>query len=398
MMTAGNTKDPLELARQELDFAAIAASAPSSKEILFKAQTMVPLSPPRPWKRIGATAAAVVLAAVLVAAPWVPQRSGMTLLRVSFEQQFNRPQAQDIISHCLRELPGHALLGAEYDATGTGRLALRVSSLKHSSGQLHDAVDDVISAYPATLQPYQMQTRQVSLGRTDSPAAMVWRLVAGNGSEGKPSTRDPIAVDVVENKDVLATGIANQLHRAGYELKHLDFIMPGTDVEHEHSFTVDCWPYPVGATIAHYDDLSASAQQELRRRVEDFLAMANLRETSLVLAEQPVPEFPLLVDVQWTSGQHDQRLTANVQAWIEQPTAEELTSIGFEPQDPLLKALENVLPGYEHRIEYERMEAAGSTLPLYRITVVITGRKVAPAREVSALSSRTSPEDEDIEY
>jgi len=398
MMTAGNIKDPLELARRELDFAAIAASAPSSKEILFKAQTMVPLSLPRPWKRIGATAAAVLLAAVLIAAPWVPQRSGMALLRVSFEQQFSRSQAQDIISHCLRELPGHALLGAEYDATGMGRLALRVSSLKHSSGQLHDAVDDVISAYPATLQPYQVQTRQVNLGRTDSPAVMTWNLFTGNGSEGKPNTSDPIATDVIENKDVLATGIASQLHRAGFELKRLDFILPGTDAKHDYSFTMECWPYPVGVTISQYDDLSASAQQELRRRVEEFLTTANLRETSLVLAEQPGPGFPLLVDVQWASGQHDQRLTAKVQAWIEQPTAAELTSIGFEPQDPLLDALAKVLPGYEHRIEYKRMEAAGSTVPLYKITVVITGRKATPARDVSALSSRTSPEDEDIEY
>jgi hypothetical protein len=398
MMTAGNIKDPLELARRELDFAAIAASAPSSKEILFKAQTMVPLSPPRPWKRIGATAAAVVLAAVLIAAPWVPQRSGMALLRVSFEQPFSRSQAQDVISHCLRELPGHALLGAEYDATSTGHLALRVSSLKHSSGQLHDAVDDVISAYPTTLQPYQVQTRHVSLERTASPTTMAWRLFSGSGSEGKPGTGDPIATDVVANKAVLATGISSQLRRAGYELKHLDFILPGTDAKHDYSFTVDCWPYPVGVTISQYDDLSASAQQELRRRVEDFLSTANLRETSLVLAEQPGSEYPLLVDVQWASGQHDQRLTANVQAWIEQPTAEELTSIGFEPQDPLLKALENVLPGYEHRIEYKRMEAAGSAVPMYKITVVITGRKATPARDVSALSSRTSPGDEDIEY
>lgn len=398
MMTARNIKDPLELARQELDFAAMAASAPSSKEILFKAQTMVPLSPPRPWKRIGATAAAVVLAAVLIAAPWVPQRSGIALLRVSFEQQFSRPQAQDIISHCLRELPGHALLGAEYDEAGTGSLALRVSSLNHSSGQLHDAVDGVIRTYPEALQPYQMQSRQVNLGRTSSPAAMAWRLLAGKGTNNKPSTSDPVAANVIENKGVLATGIASQLHRAGYELKHLDFVLPGTDAKREYSFSVDCWPYPVGVAIAQYDDLSASTQQELRRRVEEFLATANLRETSLVLTAQPRPEYPLLVDVQWASGQHDQRLTAEVQAWIEQPTATELTSIDFEPQDPLLKALESVLPGYEHRIEYKRMEAAGSAVPLYKITVVLTGRKATPARDVSALSSRTSPEDEDIEY
>jgi hypothetical protein len=397
MMTAGNIKDPLELARRELDFAAIAASAPSSKEILFKAQTMLPLSPPRPWKRIGATAAAVVLAAVLIAAPWVPQGSGMALLRVSFEQQFSRSQAQDIISHCLRELPGQALLGAEYDATGMG-LALRVSSLEHSSGQLHDAVDDAISTYPTVLQPYQVQARQVSLGRTASPATMAWRLFAGNGSEGKPSTGDPIAMNVVENKDVLATGIASQLRRAGYELKRLDFVLQGTEAKHDYSFTVECWPYPVGVTISQYDDLSASTQQELRQRVEDFLSTANLRETSLVLAKQPGAEYPLLVDVQWASGQHDQRLTAKVQAWIRQPTAAELTSIGFKPQDPLLDALAEVLPGYEHRIEYTRTEAAGSTLPLYKITVVITGRKAATPRDVSALSSRTSPEDEDIEY
>ena len=43
-MTGNNySRDPLDLARQELDFAALASSAPAVKDIMYKAQTMAPL-------------------------------------------------------------------------------------------------------------------------------------------------------------------------------------------------------------------------------------------------------------------------------------------------------------------------------------------------------------------
>ena len=71
-------RDPLEAARAQLDFGAIARDAPSARDVLFKAQTIVPLAPPRPWWRAGAAAAAVVALAVLALAPWIPQSAALT--------------------------------------------------------------------------------------------------------------------------------------------------------------------------------------------------------------------------------------------------------------------------------------------------------------------------------
>ena len=90
------SKDPLDLARGQMDFARMASDAPTSKQILFKAQTIIPAVPAKPVWQKAAPAAGAALAAGLLFVPVIPQGSSLERLDVNFEGSLTREHAQQM--------------------------------------------------------------------------------------------------------------------------------------------------------------------------------------------------------------------------------------------------------------------------------------------------------------
>jgi hypothetical protein len=395
--------DPLELARQQLDFAAIAAGAPSSKEVLFKAQTMVPISAPRPWRQTATVIAVLALIIGLAVVPWLPQRSSLALLTVGFEQRFERPEAQEVVSHFVREMPGNVLSGVDYD---DGRLSLRLSSFSRSSGELKEAVDGIVKDYPGSAGSYQVRAGQVDLTRFASPYAAIARLVIGESySQHASGLGGELAEEVLANVDVLAEGVARQFKRVGRELVSFEFIVPGAVDEQleRYSFTVDSWPCAAGVVVRQYEDLRVLEQEDLQERAETFLTAANLSNAVSGLTDVPQPWLPVLVEVrdgrrladETGHPPRDPRLTQRLQAWIDQPTAAELRSIDFEPRECVEAALEHVLPAHECRLDQERVGKSAADVPLYRVVVTVTGALLHPRGELTHAEVEV---EDDLEY
>lgn len=382
MVSPTSNKDPLELARRQLDFSAVATGAPSVKEVLFKAQTMAPISPARPWQRITATAAAAALLCLLVLAPWLPQRSCLALLKVDFERQFERPAAQQLLSLFVREMPDAALLGADYSATGTagnsqGLLTMRVSSLSLGTTELERAVRRVIEEQAPDAQPCQVHSGQIRHTAWRSPLTRALDLIDGQRDGQPASSSDQQARLVLANDDVLAEGLRGQLAQSGRRLEDFGFIGSGAGEAVGYDFVLDCWPAGVGISVENYQGLLDSEQAEVQRRALDFFAAANLCESRLVLTSSPQPWLPLVVEVRDSLGRYDPRLTSRLQAWITQPTAAERTSIDFDPQEHIDAAMHQAIPDREYLVEFDRgpsIHAAGGYLP--KAIVTVTGVKL----------------------
>lgn len=378
MASPTGSKDPLELARRQLDFSAVATGAPGVKDILFKAQTMAPLSPARPWKRITATAAAVAAVFLLVLAPWLPQRSSLALLKVDFERQFERPAAQELLSLFVREMPDAALLGAGFaSATGTaggsaGLLTLRASSLSMGTAELERTVRRVLSEQAPEAQPCQIHSGQIRHIAWRSPLARVTALIEGRGGRAAESASGAVAHSVVAQEAVLAEGLRGQLAQSGHKLEDFGFVDGSAGAVAEYDFVLPCWPVRVGVSVENYQGLLDSEQVRIQRRAAEFFRAANLYDTQLVLASGPQPWLPLVVEVRDIDGQPDPWLTGRVQAWVVQPASSELNSIDFDPQELVSAAAKRALPDYECRIEFDQNPGASDragSLPAVRVTV-----------------------------
>ncbi|GEM_PF-2229481 len=382
MVSPTNSKDPLELARRQLDFSAVATGAPSVKEVLFKAQTMAPISPARPWQRITATATAAGLLCLLVLAPWLPQRSCLALLKVDFERQFDRPAAQELLSLFVREMPDAALLGADYGASGAaassqGPLTMRVSSLSLGTAELERAVRRVIDEQAPDAQPCQVHSGQIRHTAWHSPLTRALSLIDGQAGRRGTSTADEQSRQVLANGEVLAEGLRGQLAQSGRRLEDFGFIGFGAGEAAGYDFVLDCWPAGVGISVENYQGLLDSEQSEVQQRALDFFTAANLCDSRLVLTSNPQPWLPLVVEVRDSLGRYDPRLTSRLQAWIEQPSAAERSSIDFDPQELIGAALRQAIPDYECLIEFDSgpsIHAAGGYLP--KAIVTVTGVKL----------------------
>src|SRR5690606_3513347 len=116
--------------RNQMDFARMAADAPTSKEILFKAQTIIPATPAKPlWKKAAPAAGAAVLAGMLFV-PMLPDSSQLGRLDVSFEGSMQRSEAQAVEFEIRRSLDNDVLMGSSFsgsDDAGSGQLTLSFS-------------------------------------------------------------------------------------------------------------------------------------------------------------------------------------------------------------------------------------------------------------------------------
>ncbi|MBN2082322.1 hypothetical protein JW859_08965 [bacterium] len=394
METVRHGKDPLELARRQLDFAAIATQAPSSKEILFKAQTMVPMAPVRPWQRLAKTVGIAVAAGLLIFMPWLPQRASFSLVRITFEQTFNQYDAQDLVSHYTREMPVNVLTGVDYSggASGkTGHLTLRASSAYHTSVDLRRTVEAALSSAGYEL-PYQILDGQINRTTWKSPAEQVVDFVAAR-TDGRRLSNSDLARSIMRRESVYAEGLRAQLRQLGYQLE--DFGFTGRDAGERagYDFTIACWPEDIGLSVRHYQNLTDSEQTEIRERTREYLTTLNINRDASNLVDAATNWLPIVVYVYDTSGRYDPQLTARMQAWIEQPDANELASVTFEPLDSVRDALKHVIPDYQCRLDYLSADNpyAGAGR-FYKIKVTQTNLK-AGNRALTDLS-QFSDEDE----
>jgi len=353
MDTVRHGKDPLELARGQLDFAAIATQAPSSKDILFKAQTMVPMAPVRPWQRLAKTVGAAVAVGLLIFMPWLPQHASFSLVRVTFEQSFNQYDAQELVSHYTREMPVNVLTGVEYSNESPGKagqLALRASSAYHTATDLRRTVETALSSAGYAL-PYQLLEGQIDRTTWQSPFEHVFGFIEARTDSRRLSNND-LAQAILRQEDVYAEGLRGQLRQLGYKLEDFGFIGEDAGERAGYDFLVDCWPTDVGVSVQHYQNLTDSEQKEIRERAGEYFTTLNINRDSTNLVNAATNWLPVVVYVYDTNGRYDPQLTARMQAWVEQPSATEVTSVSFEPLDNVRSALKHVIPDYQCRLDY----------------------------------------------
>lgn len=401
MVPANNSKDFLEVARHQLDFAAIAAEAPSSKEILFKAQTMVPISPFKAWRRIAAATGGVLLAAVLLLAPWVPTHSSVSLIKLSFERAVDHQEAYGLISHFARELPKNVLLGAEMgSATGqpdvaSGYLALRLSSVTLSSDQLRDVADKA-AADSADAGSYQVLSGNLNITRWASPVSRIGKLVELKRGKAGAASKDALVRSILDHEGVYAAGLAGQLSQLDRQLTKFGFIT-GRQPAASYDFTIDCWPADVGVSVLHYGDLMDSEQEAIRRRSAEFLETFNLRSDGLALLNEPKLWLPIVVNVYDRGGRLNPQMTSRLQSWIEQPDQLELASLDFDALECVRQALDRVLPNYDYRLDFVRSNGPSSTTArMYKVKVTVLGprRRGAEKLYIPAMQN----DDAELEY
>jgi len=402
MVPANNSRDVLELARRQLDFAAIASDAPSSKEILFKAQTMVPISPFKAWRRIAAAAGAGAVLAALLFVPWLPARSSASLVKLSFEQAVSHQQAYELISHFARELPRNVLLGAELSnpaeqqAADDGHLAIRLSSVSLSASHLSGIADE-LAASSDNPGLYQLLTGDINVTSWGSPVGKIGKLLNWRGGKTSKEAGDSLASSIFNHENVFAAGLAGQLTQLAHQLTRFGFITARQSTSTNYDFVINCWPADVGVSVLHYHDLMDSEQEAIRQRSAEFLETFNLRSEGLALIGEPKIWLPIVVNVYDRGGSYNPQLTSRLQSWIRQPEQLELASLDFDALDSVRQALERVIPNYDYRLDFVRTSGPSSnTARMYKVKVTVLGPRERTAEKMYIPAMQD--DDAELEY
>jgi hypothetical protein len=362
--------EAIDLARGQLDYAAMAAGTPSIKHILFKAQTMGPLSAkPSPWKMT--VAAGVAVAAVgVVAWPWIPVHSSLSILQVGFEQAIPRAEAQRLVSKLLRSGEPEVVLGAEFNADSgrsdeadggeTGRLRISLLGAGMGAQRIQDSYTEKIrEASERQLDPlFQVSSRlretewrsplQIGLERLGREN----RGLAADAGDG--IGEDQLAARVRGSTPLLKQALGEEIGalNRGFELRELIFLAPGEDAAVAGmDFSLPAWPSSVGVRISLYETLTVREQAQLRSLVESFLSRSGLGPGQASLASAPQDWLPIMVRVFRSSGRYDRRLSEQLQAWIVQPEAAETHSVQFEPTAYVDEAMQRYLPGISYTMD-----------------------------------------------
>jgi len=378
-------RDPLAAARAQLDFAAIARDAPSVRDIIFKSQTIVPLAPAKPWWRIGTTAAALLLLALLAAVPWIPRHAALSVLQLSFEQQFTPGQAQDVALGMLKSLPSWVLLDAQYDDNGGAQLQLNASALCPEP-ELYGVVEQALgeqsglAAYPLVKTVLAEASRQWR-----SPLAVGREWLAGDGNTQSAQSGGQALVDQVLAAEALYTqGLRARLAVEYFELRRFDFLPSGAVREVPYDFYLDCWPARAGILLNGYPSLTRVEQETARRISREYLATVNLLNATVLLSTEPTSWLPIVVQV-YRPGLVadggvglDTKLSERLQAHLTQPTADELGDVKLREvvEQRVSKAMQDCLPGWEYRADYQvrRTPGSGDRNPRYLVALTLTGR------------------------
>ncbi|MCH7472933.1 hypothetical protein IIA79_08290 [bacterium] len=408
-------KDPLDAARARLDFAAIAAAAPSARDILFKAQTIVPTAPARPWWRVATSAGVALLILAAIFAPWMGRQTVLTSLKVSFEQELARHEAQELVHQLVRELPDNMLLGAAFQAGSqsgaegqNGRLELRVTGLGRRLPALKSWVTRLVDARQgASLMPLFDEGETIHRAIWESPLDRLLNRLAPQGRLAK--WRHPgnaHARMIADSEQLFAESLASKLGGLDedYRLKELRFVTEADySVSEGFDFTLPAWPGRVAVDVYPYKLLTDSEQAGIRSAVEGRLRELNLVGSSLQLFDQDIAQLPITVDVFNPQGMRDRYLTERLQAFIEQPSRKDMASVAYDVKDPVEKALSRFLPLAEYNAEYQRAGAINGVWhgSYYLVKVKITGDRRrnsrGSSRYLKAIEEQQGDGEEDIE-
>ncbi len=380
-------RDPLELARTQIDFAAVSASAPAVKDVLYKAQTMAPYTPPQFWKKAAKGAAVVAVAALLLFAPFIPSQVGYTILRVEFERPLAPARAQDAIDAIVQNLPPEVTVGIEQRQTQATRqaiaprVALRLGAAGVSGGWLRSQAEDALASVVNEAQPLYYPAEEYRQGRRVSLVQAVTDWITPDvrphyglaGAYGKQAER------LLLLEPVLQAEAGARLSATGYELTGLRFVDRLDNLPAGYDFTLPSWPLPVAVAVTGFAGELDSEQQLIEKTVTDCLGYFNL------LANPPENTNPeaqwpaVTVVVQDTTGRLNPQLAARVQAQISQPSMKELDHPAFDPAAVVESALEQVLPRAQCEFFEKRTQRLDGSAG-WQVAVVVEGERARTLR------------------
>jgi hypothetical protein len=377
--------DVMELARAQLDFSALNAGAPGVKDVLFKAQTIVPLAAHPPLTRFAKPAAAALACCALLLLPWVPRPTVLSIAGVEFDARFTREQAQQVIDTAVSGLAQdqRALLGAEFVPRddNRGQLTVRAASFTLHGADLQQELSTALTggatapppfyAVPATEYVYTVHRSPVQLALDALHAGE-----AGAVPAYYPAAQ--LAEQALAGAPVYRRSLTAYLQRRGYDLSGFAFAGNGALLPPGCQFTVDAWPEPVAVGVRGYFHLTAYQKQELSSHVQDWLGQMNLGGPGLLLAE-PTAERPLVCEVRDRQNRLDPLLSARLNAAVAQHPPQDLGDFSAI-DDSVSRAAEEVLPGLERRVDYERV--SGNQPPWrYKVHITLQGRLERDAAE-----------------
>lgn len=387
------SNDPLAAARQHLDFEALAKGAPSSKTILFKAQTIVPMVPHKPWERIGKAGAGLAVALVLLFVPLIPTTTRLAMVKVQFENTFTRDKAQEVAYDMARNLPAQMLASAEFaEAPGqaadqhTGRLTLRLASLRLSPEELaeasHDSLDGVADAQPFITPTTAAQQRTWQ----SIPQAIATRLRKEDNKVSNFPPANTLANEIIGDSRMFGSALAAHLAKSGQHLVSFAFVDDGANaLQPADSFLVPAWPRWMSVGVADYDALPRLQQQEIRTDAASFLGGMLLTSSGIVLADRPGQQLPVLLTVADRNGNADPVATRMVQAEFGSLLAEKPPVGKFETESLVNTALKSVLDGLDYKVDYRQYSVfePGQAEDTYLATITINGKRRTGLKELS---------------
>jgi hypothetical protein len=384
--------DPLAAARQHLAFEAMAKDAPSVKTILYKAQTIVPMAPVKPWERFGKAGTAMAIVLVLLFAPLIPTTSQVALVRLQFENTFTREQAQQMAYTAAANLPSQLLAAADFtvapgqDADQTaGRLTLRMASLRLSPEDLASAALDSVDT--AGARPFVTPTTAASRRTWHSiPSVLISRFSSEEREISHFAAANALANDIIANQSMLEDALAGHLAQGGYQLESMSFVENDAREPHgQDSFLLPAWPLWVNITSRDYGSLPRLQQQEVRNRAAEFIDGMLLGSDGIMLTDAPGPQLPVLLTVADRNGHADPVATRLVQAEFGGLLEAQPPLGKFETEELVDTAVATVLAGLDYEISYQQytMFEPGGTGDTFVATSTIDGKSRQVLKEFS---------------
>ena len=364
------TVDPLAAARQQLDFEALAERAPSSKEILFKAQTIVPITPIRPWEKVAKGGSVLALAALLLFAPVVPRTASLALVNVQFEQQkFTRSEAQQLVYDVLRDLPDDVLLGAGFaralgqpQDNSQGRLQLNLIKFNETPERLAAIAGEVIEFKPKAGLPFYSSTTVARSSQWNS----IPRAIAAAFRKDQPEPQPPldqfrIVREILGNAELIGEGLRDRLmQQAGLELDHFGWTSAlDQELPEGADFVLPAWPRWVSIGVVGYEYMMDGQQAGIRLNAEDYLAQLNLGLRGANLCRDAIQDCPLVVSVVAPGDAADPYLSALVQAQLAPELSKHQTITETQAEKLVEAACRKVLPQYELTVSVKAITQSG---------------------------------------
>ncbi len=356
------TKDPLDLARSQMDFARMAADAPSSKEILFKAQTIIPSTPSKPAWQKGAPLAGAALAAGLLFTPMLPDDSSLDRLSVNFEGSMQRSEAQQLEFDIRNALPADILMGREFSAAGSesaGRLTLVFTAA--GEPRLESMVTRVVDSTGGDRSPlYGKTVNEARVSSRDSIVRRVTAMFAADSSQIDYIDPDNhTASELLRRPELILAGLNGVLQHEGYAARSVEFIDRQPQVADKADYRVielAAWPRPMRVVIDTVD-LASFEHEALRQSCVEWLDSVNLGTDLHGLVRHPGELLPIMVQVKGLDGIYDRAMTQKLQAMIIQPTKPEFTDTStWDVQAAVKPPLVELMGERVCRVSYEQVD------------------------------------------